>query len=140
MTGFCTYCSARKRPDAGLLPAIERYESERIRAVYDAAQRLGVRFAILSGQFGLIGAEHPTPDYDRLLTDAAVPTLLPRVRAQIVELGLSHLVYFTRAITRDNPVGPYQQLLVAAAHSCDAVISLITLPPDPQGRRRVSTQ
>ncbi len=34
---YCTYCSREKRNDPRLLQAIERYESDRIRAVHELA-------------------------------------------------------------------------------------------------------
>jgi hypothetical protein len=62
-------CSATKRPDAGLLPARERYNGplwQTLRTV-DADGRLASCFA-LSARYGLVGAEQLLPDYDSLMT------------------------------------------------------------------------
>ena len=67
MVLFATYCSAEKDGASGDLPAIKRYTSDRILGVAAAARGAEARFGILSGQFGLISADHPLPYYDHLL-------------------------------------------------------------------------
>jgi hypothetical protein len=62
-------CSQRKRPDPGLLPAIERYDGPTFRVLrkFLLERPNGAQFVdtfILSGNFGLISASHPTPNYD----------------------------------------------------------------------------
>lgn len=62
-------CSQRKRPDPGLLPAIERYNGPQFQVIHkflrefpDKADTLSVY--ILSAKFGLISATKPIPNYD----------------------------------------------------------------------------
>ncbi len=61
---ICTLCSRDKNEEVGLLPARERYVSERIRNVERIANELGVPFYIVSGKFGLLQADELIPYYD----------------------------------------------------------------------------
>ena len=60
-------CSATKRHDPGLLPAIERYWG----VVYRVVRRnrpSNLSVWIISAEFGLIDETSPIPDYDREMT------------------------------------------------------------------------
>ncbi len=60
-------CSATKRHDPGLLPAIQRYQGVVYRVVRrNRPDHLSVW--IISAEFGLIDETCPIPDYDRLMT------------------------------------------------------------------------
>jgi hypothetical protein len=66
-------CSQRKRPEAGLLPAIERYDGPAfwvlrrfLREQPEKVRQLDV--FILSAAYGLISAEYPIRDYDQVMT------------------------------------------------------------------------
>lgn len=70
-------CSATKRSDPGMLPAIERYDGPAyrvLRAWRDDGHRLP-RILILSAQYGLIGRDHPIADYDRVMDEARAEML-----------------------------------------------------------------
>ena len=86
---ICTYCSASKDPDKGLVPAYKRYISARIVHVQEIAEREGVHFCILSGKFGLVDWNHPLPWYDHLLLAEEVPQLVDMVKHQLNEKGIS---------------------------------------------------
>lgn len=63
-------CSATKRSDAGLLPALERYDGpvyRVIRAYQGRGKRLP-KTLILSASMGLITPNHPVRDYDQRMT------------------------------------------------------------------------
>jgi len=73
-------CSQRKRPDPGLLPAIERYDGPSFRVLRrflrehrDTTEQLDV--FILSAVYGLIPAQHPIPDYNRIMTSQCAAEL-----------------------------------------------------------------
>jgi len=53
-TLYVTYCSGKKNPKEGSIPAIERYDSDRIRWVYNLSIKDKADFAILSGVLGLL--------------------------------------------------------------------------------------
>jgi hypothetical protein len=76
-------CSQRKRQDAGLLPAIERYDGPAFR-VLRRYLRTNPADApdiwILSAKFGLIGAEELISDYDQRMMVQRARELAPDVR------------------------------------------------------------
>jgi hypothetical protein len=66
-------CSQRKRPDPGLLPAIERYDGPAFRVLrrFLRERDTGVHEVdahILSAEYGLIPIEQPIANYDRKMT------------------------------------------------------------------------
>ena len=74
-------CSARKRKDAGLLPAVDRYDGPAFRVLRkflaDAADPPDV--LVLSARYGLIPSSRGVPDYDRRLTPGDADALRPGV-------------------------------------------------------------
>lgn len=81
-------CSATKRPDAGTLPAIDRYDGVAYRVLKKALREtpdLRVAVIILSAEFGLIRADAPIPDYERRMTTARAKELQPHVVAQFAQ-------------------------------------------------------
>jgi hypothetical protein len=84
-------CSATKRHDAGLLPAIDRYDGPAYRVLRKAlrerpglAERLTIR--ILSAEYGLIRSDQPILDYDRKMS---------KIRARELRFGLGVAVQVT---------------------------------------------
>ena len=75
-------CSRAKRPDAGSLPAIDRYDGPAFRQLRRAA-RVGllgdVRIMILSAKHGLIPEYWMISDYDQVMTPARAAELQPSV-------------------------------------------------------------
>lgn len=128
MTWLCTYCSRDKSHAGGLLPAIERYRSARIASVRAAAAALGVRFCILSGEYGLISPDTPIPDYDHLLVRDEIPDLARTVARQLGELGITRLVFVTRPLRVDPGAAPYGEVLAMAAATCSVPVCTIELP------------
>lgn len=80
-------CGATKRTDAGLLPAIARYDGPPYKTLRKALAALpeGQRptVLILSAEFGLIAADRPIPIYDRRMTRPRALSLRPHVRAAL---------------------------------------------------------
>lgn len=61
-------CSAQKRPDPGLLPAIERYDGPAFRLLRKAGRAghlIDVYTLIISAEHGLIPEDRNIADYDR---------------------------------------------------------------------------
>lgn len=75
-------CSAKKRPDAGAMPAIERYDGPWYRTLrrYRAMGGPMPDVWILSGEFGLIHGTTPIPDYNRLMTASRAAMLDQQIR------------------------------------------------------------
>ena len=71
-------CSARKRTDAGLLPAIDRYDGPAFRVLrrfLAGADDPPPDVLVLSARYVLIAAACEIPDYDQLLTPEAADAL-----------------------------------------------------------------
>jgi len=115
MVLFATYCSAEKDAAAGDLPAIERYQSERISGVYANAQFAGARFGILSGQYGLISADHPLPYYDHLLQMDQIPEATKNAHATLVAWKVTEVKWFSVAFEMDPNVQRYRTVIEQAA-------------------------
>lgn len=79
-------CSQRKRPDPGLLPAIDRYDGPTFRVLrrylkeQPSAQ---LDIFILSAKFGLIPANQLIPNYDQRMTLLRAQELHPDVIAKL---------------------------------------------------------
>lgn len=84
-------CSATKRPDAGLLSAVERYQGTwfKVLHAYQRARPVEVQALavwILSAEFGLIAANTPIPDYNRTMTPTRRRELAPALQVQWASL------------------------------------------------------
>lgn len=66
-----------------LMPAIERYRSDRIRSVYEMAQSAGVDFLIFSGKYGMLRPDEPVPYYDHLLQPDDLPAMILKISGPI---------------------------------------------------------
>lgn len=82
-------CSQRKRPDPGLLPALERYDGPTYRLLRKHRREGGETPAVwvLSAEHGLIPAEQLIPSYDRRMTPARARALRPQVSATLDALA-----------------------------------------------------
>ncbi len=138
MYAFCTYCSKNKSGAPGDIPALQRYQSNRINAVYDAARRLGLDFFILSGEYGLVPHDYPLPWYDHLLLSSEVPSLTQRVVDQIARYGITHLVYFAQPITRDPNVAPYYAVMVDACSHASVPIFVVEIDESSLSDRQIA--
>jgi hypothetical protein len=104
-------CGARKRADAGVLPAIERYTGPRyqvLRRYLRAQPASAPAVAILLAEFGLLHACEPIPWYDRRMTPARAAELRPAVLARLRQLLQS---------------APYDELCICAGSTYMASLS-----------------
>lgn len=83
MEYLVTTCCADKSNDPDLVPAIERYRSDRIAAVHIESRRSGRPMLILSGRYGLLAPDDPIHWYDYALPESAVEALAERLVAQL---------------------------------------------------------
>jgi hypothetical protein len=76
-------CSARKRHDVGMLPALARYDGVNYRVLRKAQRETTVPdtldVLILSAEYGILDAQDQIPDYDRLMTPTHARELQPQV-------------------------------------------------------------
>ena len=91
-----TICSKEKSPEQGLIPARNRYLSERINQVGKIALDANLEFLILSGEYGLIGADQEIPYYDHLLKIDEVDDLTDIVKKQIFELKADEIIFYAK--------------------------------------------
>ena len=129
MVLFATYCSAEKDSAAGEIPAIERYQSDRISGVSANATYAGVRFGILSGQYGLISGDHPLPYYDHLLQVDQIPAMAEQVHATLVEWAVTEIQWFSVAFEMDPNVKRYQSVMAKAAEKAGIDFQLTLWEP-----------
>ena len=90
-------CSATKRHDPGLLPAIERYDGPSYRTLRrylagDPARRDALDLLVLSAEFGLIRGERLIPTYDHRMDTQRAISLRPSV-ASTLHSQLAERVY-----------------------------------------------
>jgi len=126
--GVCTYCAGPKREDEGLLPAVERYRSRRIRLLALRAAWERRPFLILSGEYGLLGPDEPIPWYDHLLLEAEVEAMVPPVVRQLQGLRLEALDYHTAPLMSEPRVKPYFDLISAACARAGVALDIHLLP------------
>ena len=108
---YITYCSKKKNPAAGFIPAIQRYNSKRIADLYNKSLEHDVPFAILSGKYGLVKPEQPIPLYDHLMTEDDITRIKYRIIKFILSNNVSSIVYFTKDT---DAVKPYHTALSEA--------------------------
>ncbi|MFB6208441.1 MAG: DUF6884 domain-containing protein [Candidatus Nanohaloarchaea archaeon] len=104
-----TYCSKKKSREPGKLPAIERYNSERIEELHEQARQNKEDFAILSGEHGLVTPTEEVTYYDRLLREEDLEEMIPVVREDLQGREVSKVVYHTREIESERV--PYFRLI-----------------------------
>jgi len=131
-TAFCTYCSAAKDEEPNSMPAIDRYFSQRIAKVSDAASQVGSDFLIFSGKFGLLKPADLIPFYDHLLVDEEVADMVPRVADQLktimADTGLQALLFFAHSLEDDPLLGPYLRCLQEAGLMVKCSVAVVSLP------------
>lgn len=93
---YCTTCCAKKLTNPQPLPSIARYVSERIKRIYQKSLDEGVGFGILSGKYGLLHPLEPIPYYNKVLLMEEFPLISPMVKAQLIELKVSRVVFFAK--------------------------------------------
>ncbi len=99
MEYLCTTCCKAKREDDKLLPATQRYISERIEFVSDDSKRLKKPFIILSGKYGLIDSDLKIPWYDQKLEPENVADMVPILINQLAEKGVSKIIFYGKSPT-----------------------------------------
>ncbi len=125
---YCTYCSAGKRKDPGKLPAIRRYSSARIRGIYRRSCRDVASFAILSGEFGLLGPFQGIPYYDHLLQAGEVDGLLPQMAGYLERKGFRAVRFFHEQLRRNPQLAPYCGAIRKACRKAGVRLEMVEIP------------
>ncbi|MEW6049725.1 MAG: DUF6884 domain-containing protein [Candidatus Zixiibacteriota bacterium] len=122
MRVFCTFCSKDKSDASGLLPAIDRYLSDRIRGVHECAIADKVELFILSGKYGLIHCDTKIPWYDQFLNVDQRPKIIQQVKWQLADYSITQVTYYTRLPEDDPRYTPYNRVIEEACRSCDIIL------------------
>lgn len=125
---FVTYCCKKKSRVPGKIPAIQRYDSDRIRIVARIARTAGWKFLILSGKFGLIPPTTPIPWYDHRLTEAGIPAMARRIAHTFRRLRPGLVVFLTENPGRDPFLRPYLAAVAGGALAAGVPVSVVAVP------------
>lgn len=128
----CTICSRKKNRAEGLLPALQRYHSQRIRTIFSLARKEGLSFAILSGKFGLIGPEKPIPYYDKLLAEEDVGVISSQIVSFLSRNVIKKVIFLLPNPARDPRVAPYIESMRQAIKNTDIGLDIRYVPLYPK--------
>ena len=112
---YCTTCAAKKNTDKGLVAAIDRYDSVRIREVHQKSVRDGAEFLIFSGVYGLLKASDSIPYYDHALKLDEVAAMTLKLSEQLKTFAGKQVYFFTTSKENDPGIEPYLMSLEAAS-------------------------
>jgi len=135
---LATICCREKDREEGLLPAVRRYRSERIRRLQELAGEAGLPFAILSGLFGLLDAEEPIPYYDRLMAEDDIERISAAAAKFLKEGRIDEVIFCLPDPALDPHVGPYLRSMEKAAAAADSRLRIYFLPPYPPPAELIS--
>ena len=121
----CTYCSKDKRTDAGEIPAVHRYLSQRITRLHRRGPMV-----ILSGEYGLLGPDDPIPWYDHLLQSHETEAMTAKVATQLTQRGITALEFHTADPDCTPQLRPYLAVITAACERAKVALSIVTLASD----------
>jgi hypothetical protein len=131
MTWFLiTTCCKEKYDAPGKIPAIRRYQSERIHRVYAESRRRGLPMRILSGKFGLLSPEDPIPWYDHPLQMSEAAALAPRLADSLAAENAAG-VYFIARPAETPGWAPYHTALTRACQKLEIPVVFIEYHPNP---------
>ena len=77
-----------------MLPATQRYISERIEFVFSEGRRLDKPFIFLSGKYGFIDSDYKILWYDKALEPENVASMVPILTKQLLEKGGSKIFFW----------------------------------------------
>lgn len=131
-------CSQRKRPDPGLLPAIERYDGPTFQVLRNfllerPIEAKYVETFILSANFGLISAYKPIPNYDYKMSSQRAYELQPKVIRefeQVMQANYYSRLFFNLGMNYWQALEGYERLV--------PVETQITLAQGSQGGRQTA--
>lgn len=114
MSTLITLCSKKKKEDRDSLPALLRYDSDRIRFVHGRAIKEKHSMFIFSGLLGLIQPETQLMWYDKLLVYSDAGPLVDLVSHQLLQYHIDEVEYVTENIWINPNSKPYQDVMAAA--------------------------
>ena len=84
-------CSRTKTPQAGTMPAVDRYDGPAFRTLRLWRERAGdLKVWVLSAEHGLISGDMEIPDYDRRMDSARAAELRDGARERLTRIAEAH--------------------------------------------------
>jgi hypothetical protein len=131
-------CSQRKRPDPGLLPAIERYDGPQFQVLRkflreQPIEAQSVNTFILSANFGLISVHQPIPNYDYRMSPQRAQELQSEVISeleQVLQANHYHELFISLGQDYWQALAGYEQFVTAETK--------ITIAQGSQGGRQAA--
>jgi hypothetical protein len=125
MKAIVTYCSAQKNTSRGLLPAIDRYCSERIARVAKLAEEKELAFFILSGKYGFVAQDELISYYDHLLVESEVDAHSKIVSAQLKFHGIREIEFHMNHLKDEAALLAYLDCMKKACEQCGVKLNVI---------------
>ncbi len=125
MKVYCTYCSREKNKTESPIPAINLYDSTRIRKVHALAKSANCAFFILSGKFGWIHSNTLIPYYDHLLVANEVEDHVEKVVGQMKNVEMDEILFYAESVENDPNLKAYYDCIKAAAKRVGVTLSII---------------
>jgi hypothetical protein len=88
---------------------------------------LGLRFLILSGEYGILEPSDPIPYYDHILQSSEVSEHAKKVAAQLEALGVKDLIHFGRSLSEDVNLKPYFDCIKLASQMAGIELKFVDL-------------
>ena len=128
MKAIVTYCSAQKNTSRGLLPAIDRYCSERIVRVAKLAEEKELAFFILSGKYGFVAQDELISYYDHLLVESEVDAHSIIVSEQLKLHGIREIEFHMNHLKDEAALLAYLDCMKKASEQCGVTLSVLEAP------------
>lgn len=115
MKVYSTYCSSSKVNTKQPVAAKELYKSQRIDYIFQLAKKNDHQLFILSGKYGLLESQRKIPYYDHLLTPKEVTSHSDIVAKQLLENGITEILFYARDKNLDKNIQTYIDCISLAA-------------------------
>ncbi len=83
------------------LPAWRLYRSSRIRYLKRVADSVGVDYAILSAEYGLVPADEMIAPYERVMDESRCSEMLPSLVETLRKMGVGTVVFYRGGARRE---------------------------------------
>lgn len=125
MKAIVTYCSAEKNNSSKLLPAIDRYVSDRISFVAKRARDKKQSFFILSGKYGLVAKDELISYYDHLLVESEVDAHSKIVSQQLKIHGIQAIEFHMNHLKDEVALVAYLNCMIKACEQSGVSLTIV---------------
>lgn len=125
MKAIVTYCSAKKNISPKLLPAFDRYVSDRIAIVAKLAEKKKQPFFILSGKYGFLAQDELISYYDHLLVESEVDAHSKIVSKQLKLHGIREIEFHMNHLKDEAALAVYLNCMKKACEQCGVKLNVL---------------